>query len=221
MKYPILIAALAVSLSACGILKPHEKTTQSQAQEAGLVAVHKPHFDASYALPNANFGQYKKIILSDLDLSTTKIIKPNSSRAFDEPWELNNDDRNYYQSKYVDSAKKYLFDDGKYLAAVTPDADTLLLKTKIIEIAPLASKDDFKGRPNLMDVYSEGFGRMTIAFELYDSVSNKLVAVTSDEHDLGNMWEKNNRVQNNIQIKLAFDFWMRSLKEELEHISKK
>jgi len=221
MKSPIFIAALIVSLSACGILKPHEKTTQTQAEAAGLVAVHKPHFDASYSLPSANFMQYKKIILTDLDLSATKIIKPNSAHAFDEPWELNDDDKKYYQSRYEDSAKKFLFDDGKYSVATTAAADTLLLKTKITEIAPLASKDDFKGRPNLMDVYSEGFGRMTIAFELYDSVSNKLVAVASDEHDLGNMWEKNNRVQNNIQVKLAFDFWMRNLKEELEHISKK
>jgi len=221
MKYPVLIAALAISLSACGIVKPHEKVTQNQAQVAGLVAVHKPHFDASYALPNANLMQYKKIILSDLDLSSTKIIKPNTSRPFDEPWELNNDDRKYYQSKYVDSAKKFLFDDNEYVVATLPAADTLLLKTKITEIAPLASKDDFKGRPNLMDVYSEGFGRMTIAFELYNSVSNKLVMTVSDEHDLGNIWEKNNRVQNNFQIKLAFDFWMRNLKEELEHLAKK
>jgi len=221
MKYHILIAVVAMSLSACGTLKPHEKATQSQAQQAGLVAVNKPHFDASYVLPSANLGQYKKIILSNLDLSATKILKPSSFRAFDEPWELNNDDKKYYQAKYEDSAKKFLFDDGVYVASTTPAADTLLLKTKITEIAPLASKDDFKGRPNLMDVYSEGFGRMTITFELYDSVSNKLVAVTSDEHDLGTIWEKNNRVQNNFQIKLAFDFWMRNLKEELEHTAKK
>lgn len=72
-----------------------------------------------------------------------------------------------------------------------------------------------------MDVYSEGFGRMTIGFELYDSVSNKLIAVSSDDHELGTIWEKNNRVQNNIQIKLAFDYWMRNLKRELEALGKK
>jgi hypothetical protein len=221
MKYHILIAALTIGLSACGISKPHEKITQSQAQHAGLVAVHKSHFDASYVLPNANLGQYKKIILSDLDLSSTKIFKPSTSRPFDEPWELNNEDKKYYQAKYLDSANKSLFNDGAYAASLTPAADTLVLQTKITDIAPLASKDDFKGRPNLMDVYSEGFGRMTIAFELYDSVSHKLVMICSDEHDLGNIWEKNNRVQNNFQIKLAFDFWMKNLKEELEYSSKK
>lgn len=221
MKLQIVIALFALGLSACHIVKPHEKIAQTQAQEAGLVAVHKPQFDTSFILPQTNFSQYTKIIVSDLDLSSVKIIKPNTSRAFEEPWGLNKDDKQYYQKRYEESAKNYLFEGGKFAAATTPASNTLLLKTKITEIAPLASKDDFKGRPNLMDVYSEGFGRMTITFELYDSASNKLVAIASDEHDLGNVWEKNNRVQNNIQIKLAFDYWLRNLNDEIVGLSKK
>jgi len=62
---------------------------------------------------------------------------------------------------------------------------------------------------------------MTIVFELYDSVSNKLIFLSSDEHDLGNTWEKNDRLQNNVQVRLAFDYWLRSLSQELNAISKK
>lgn len=221
MKFQIVLTLLALGLSGCHIVKPHEKVAQTQAQAAGLVAVHKPQFDSSFILPQTNFGQYTKIIVSDLDLSTVKIIKPNASLAFDQPWELNKDDNEYYQKKYSESAKNFLFEGGKFSAATAPASDTLLLKTKITEIAPLASKDDFKSRPNLIDVYSEGFGRMTIVFELYDSASNKLVAISSDEHDLGNIWEKNNRAQNNIQIKLAFDYWLRNLNRELVDLAKK
>lgn len=221
MKSPIIIVPLVLSLSACGYLHPHEKTALNQAQAAGLVAVKKPHFDASYVLPNTNFGQYKKIIVGDLDLSSTKIIKPSSPRPFEAPWELTDEDRAYYQRKYSAAVDNYLFENGKYSAATSPAPDALLLKARITEIAPLASKDDFKSRPNLTDVYSRGFGRMTIALEVYDSVSNKLLATATDEHELGRIWEKNNRVQNNFQIKLAFDFWMRNLKDELDALSKK
>lgn len=221
MKRHIYIAVLVFSLSACGSIKPHEKVAQSQAQQAGLVAVHKPQFDVAFVAPNTNLSQYKKIIVSDLDLSSVKIIKPSSLHTFDEPWELNDGDKQYYQKKYADSVQKYLVSDGNFSATSASAADALVLKTKIVEIAPLASKDDSKGRPNLMDVYSEGFGRMTIVFELYDSTTNKLVALASDEHDLGNIWEKNTRVQNNIQVKLAFDFWLRNLKEELAEAVKK
>lgn len=221
MKLQIVIALFALGLSSCNIVKPHEKIAQSQAQQAGLTPVAKPHLDSTYTLPHTSFAQYKKIIVSDLDLFSVKIIQPNSRTGFDHPWELNKDDNVYYQAKYTESVKEFLFDDGNYDVAAAAGADTLLLKTKITEIAPLASKDDFKGRPNLMDVYSEGFGRMTIVFELYDSVSNKLIAIASDEHDLGNIWEKNNRVQNNVQISLAFDYWLRNLNEELVELAKK
>ena len=221
MRCKILAAMLVVSLSACGIAKPHEKIAQTQAEQAGLVAVAKPKLDTTFVLSHANLGQYKKIVLTELNLSTTKIIQPTSKIGFNTPWELNKDDIAYYQAKYTESAKEFLFDDGKYTAATAAGSDTLLLKAKITEIAPLASKDDFKGRPNIMDVYSEGFGRVTIVFELYDSTSNKLLLVTSDEHDLGRIWEKNTRVQNNIQIKLAFDFWLNYFAKELESVSKK
>lgn len=221
MKYQILAALFVLSLNACSITKPHEKVAQTQAQEAGLTVVAKPHLDSTYTLPHTNFAQYKKIIVSDLDLSSVKIIQPNSKTGFDHPWELNKDDNVYYQAKYAESAKEFLFDDGNYTAATSAGADTLLLKAKITEIAPLASKDDLRGRPNIMDVYSEGFGRMTIVFEVYDSTSNKLLLLTSDEHDLGIIWEKNTRVQNNIQIKLAFDFWLNFFSKELASQSKK
>lgn len=221
MKYPVLAALFVLSLSACSITKPHEKLAQTQAQDAGLTAVAKPHLDSTYILPHTNFAQYKKIIVNDLDLSSANIIQPNSNSGFNRPWELNKDDNVYYQAKYAESATEFLFDGGNYAVATTAGADTLLLKAKITEIAPLASKDDLRGRPNIMDVYSEGFGRMTIVFEVYDSTSNKLLLLTSDEHDLGIIWEKNTRVQNNIQIKLAFDFWLNFFSKELASQSRK
>jgi len=220
MKNPLLIVLLVISLVACSALKPHEKESEQQAQQAGLVVLAKSHLDATYVLPHAQWGHYKKIILDDLDLSSVNIINPNSYSIHRTPWELNDRDRAYYQEKYVSAANEQLFAKG-YTAATTAGADTLLLKARITEIAPLAPKDDLKGRPTIMDVYSEGFGRMTIVFEVYDSVSNKLLLITSDEHDLGRFWEKNTRAQNNMQIRSAFDFWLRYLKKDLDKAAKK
>ncbi|RYY76344.1 MAG: DUF3313 family protein [Gammaproteobacteria bacterium] len=215
MKFSFAFVLFIFLLSGCNIHKIHEKTAQDQAEKEGLVAISKPEFDASFILPGASLGQYKKIILNDLDFSRVKIIKPSSSHSFQELWELTEKDKEFYQKKFTDSAKNYLFEKGDFSAAISPASDTLVLKTKITEIAPLASKDDFKSRPNLMDVYSEGFGRMTIVFELYDSVSNKLIVLSSDEHDLGRIWERNDRAQNNMQLKLAFDYWLKNLNDEL------
>jgi hypothetical protein len=221
MKFTTLITFIVIGCSACHFTKPHEKVIQQQAEQAGLSADTKSHFDVTFISSAVDFAQYKKLKVDNLDLTQVKIIKPDTQTAFQDPWQLNDADRHYYQTKYAAAVQKSLFDSGLYSAATTVGADTLILKAKITQIAPHAPKDDFNGRPNFMRVYSEGFGRMTIVFEIHDAVSDKLVAMAADEHDLGSIWEENNRVQNNLQIRLAFDFWLNNLSKELVEAAKK
>ena len=221
MKPQLLIALLALSLSACSTLQSHEKAANTQAKQAGLVGIKKSNFDVSYVLPAANIGQYKKVILSDLDLSNVKITRSTTLRTQDTPWELNDSDKTFYQQKYREAADEYIFKKDGLAVANTPASDTLVLTMKIIEIAPLGSKDDLKGRPNRVDVYTQGFGRMIAVLELYDSTSNKLLAMASDEQALGTFWEKNDRVQANMRVNLAFEYWLKNLSEEVPLWSKK
>jgi hypothetical protein len=215
MKPQLLIALLALSLSACSTLQSHEKAAATQAKQAGLVDIKKSNFDVSFALPDANLNQYKKVILNDLDMSNVKIIRSSTPSIHDTPWELNDGDKAFYQQKYREAAEEYLVSKGVLTVANTPASDTLVLKMKIIEISPLGSKDDFKGRPSKVDVYTQGFGRMTAVFELYDSASNKLLSMASDEQELGTFWEKNDRVQANMRINLAFEYWFKKLSEDM------
>jgi len=218
MKQQLLIAVVAMLLSAC-TTKPHEKLAQDQARQQGLNPVSHAHFDASFIAPSVQLSHYKKIKVENLDMSNAKILSPRMQHGFDDPWVLNDKDRAYYQDKYASAVKANLVETGLYQLTTDTGADTLVLKGRVIEIAPLASKDDLQGRPTLMDVYSRGFGRMTVAFELYDSQTNKLVYSATDEHDLGNLWEKNDRVQNNMQIRLAFEHWLSNLRTELQAIA--
>lgn len=170
----LLVVVAALSITACGTVKPNEKAAADQANQHGLSVVTKPRFDTTFIASTMRFEQYKKIKIDNLDLSNVKIIEPSTPRTFDSPWELTDDDKSYYQERFAQSAKKSLIDSGLYTVSKEAGKDTLLLTTKVIQIAPLAPKDDFKNRPNLMDVYSEGFGRMTVSFEVYDSETNKL-----------------------------------------------
>ena len=216
MKKYLLAVLVAASVTACGTINSSVKASQAQAQGASLVPAVKSLFDASFVAPNLHLSSYKKIKINDLDLSNVKIIKPRSEHLSDAPWELNNDDKKYYQEKFLAAAKENLTANKLFVDAADVGADTLELKTKIVEIAPLASKDDSKGRPNYMDVYTRGFGRMNIVFELYDSKTNQLVMLVNDDHDLGDQWEKNDRVRTNVQIRLAFDHWFAHLQNEVK-----
>lgn len=215
MKQPLAVVLLALCLSACSGLPPYQQAAAMQAQHAGLMDVKKSHFDVSYVLPDANLSQYKKIIRSDLDLSGVKITRTHSHAMDTTPWELNDKDKVFFQEQYTAAVATYLEDTGAVEIVSFPARDTLILQAKIIEIAPLGSKDDAQGRPSAVDVYTQGFGRMTLVFELYDSTTHKLLAMASDEQELGYLWEKNNRVQANVRIKLAFDAWLKKLSKEM------
>lgn len=221
MKISILLIALVLGFTGCHVAKKYETSAAESAQKAGLTPLQKSHFDVTYVASSANFSEYKNLLIDELDFSAVKIISPSNRHAFDRPWELDESDKHYYEEKFSAATKNKLIDTGLFKQVNTADKNTLELKTKILEIAPLATKDDIKSRPNFVKVYSEGFGKMTISFEFYDATTHQLVATATDQHDLGSIWEENNRLQNNAQIRLAFDYWVENLKKEWESVAHK
>lgn len=217
----IALVVLAASvITGCSFTKPHEKEAQLKADKAGLTAVEKTRFDGTFIAKGAEFSQYKKLLVEQLDLSDVKIRKQTGTNmVYDTPWELNDTDRRYYSERYTEALMNNLIADGTYSTAVQAGPDVMTVSAKVLEIAPLASKDDMKGRPNRMKVYSEGMGTMTLEISLYDSVSGKPLAIITDQRDLGKIWEENNRVTNNIQVRLAFNHWLRNLRTELDKVS--
>lgn len=216
----ILIALVSSVIVGCSTTKKHEQDTQLKADKAGLTAVEKTHFDGTFIAPGAQFKKYKKLFVEQLDLSDVKIRKQSSSNTFDDtPWKLNDEDRRYYQERYTEALMKHLIVDGTYTTAVQASAEVLTVSAKVVEIAPLGSKDDAKGRPTNMEVYSEGMGTMTLEITLYDSISGKPQAIITDQRDLGRLFEENNRASNNVQVRVAFDHWLRTLRKELDRAS--
>jgi len=218
-KFALL--ALAASLVAgCSITKKHEKEAQIKADKAGLTVVEKTRFDGTFIAAGAQFSQYKKLIVEQLDMSEVKIRKQSSNNLTnDTPWELNDADRRFYQERYTEALMNNLIADGTYTTAMQTGSDVLAVSAKVLEIAPLGSKDDMKGRPTNVKVYSEGMGTMTLEISLYDSVSGKPLAIITDQRDLGRIWEENNRATNNVQVRQAFNQWLGNLRKELDKAS--
>ncbi|QEY14451.1 DUF3313 family protein [Cellvibrio sp. KY-YJ-3] len=217
----VLIALATGVIGGCSMTKPHEKDAALKADQAGLSAVEDSRFDGTFVAPNAQFAQYSKLLVEQLDLSEVKIRKQSTDKINDTPWELSDADRRYYQERYTEALMTNLIVDGRFATSLQTGADVLQVKAKVLEIAPLASKDDSKGRPTMMKVYSEGMGTMTLELTLVDSVSGDVLAIITDRRDLGRIWEENNRVTNNVQIRLAFNQWLRNLRTELDRLAAK
>ena len=217
----LVLASMMGMLAGCNVSKPHEKAAQEKAQAQGMNAVYNARFDGTFVAPGIDFSKYKKILVEQLDMENVEIIQPSSEPLRRTPWTLKADDKAYYQERYTEALVNNLVSDGAYTTVASPGEDVLVLKSRILQIAPLASKDDSEGRPGIMKVYSEGMGRMTIEMSLYDSVSGKALGIITDQRDLGRIWEENNRATNNIQVRLAFNAWLKKLRSELDALSKR
>jgi len=215
-----LLTLVASVIVGCSTTKPHEQEAQLKADKAGLTVVEKTRFDGTFIAPGAKFSRYKKLFVEQLDMTDVSIRQPSARKIADEkPWVLSDADRRFYQEKYTEALMNNLLGDTVYTTAIQAGADVLTVSAKVVEIAPLASKDDLKGRPTNVKVYSEGMGTMTLELTLYDSISGKPLAIITDQRDLGRIWEENNRTSNNVQVRLAFDQWLGNLRRELDKAS--
>lgn len=216
----LLVIIAVVAVAGCSMTKKHEQAAQEKADKAGLTAVSESRFDGTFIAPGSNFAQYKKLLVERLDLDNVEIIQPPQAGMSSVPWSLTEQDKRFYQERYTEAFINHLIADGAYATALDPAADVLTIKARVLQIAPLTAKDDVKSRQNIMKVYTEGSGSMTLEISLHDSVSGKLLGIITDKRDLGRLWEENNRVTNNQQVRLAFNAWLHKLRVELENISK-
>lgn len=216
MKKSVLILMCSLALvTACSMTKPHEENLAKEAEPLGLKEVGAAELDSVFIADAAGIANYKQVILEPLDMASVKIRKPSDiSFTNNRPWELNDQDRRYYQEKYSQAMKKEWLDKAGLTQVDQAVEKTLLVKAVLKEIAPLGSKDDFKGRPVITKVYSEGVGTMTIHFAISDAKTGKVLALISDQRDLGKMWEENNRSTFNQQVRLAFTAWASRLQKQ-------
>jgi hypothetical protein len=216
----VVVSLCALLATGCAMNKPHERKAQAKAEAAGLTALAQPSFDGTFVAPGTSLAPYKKLLVAQLDMDNVEILQPSSRTISEAPWKLNARDKQYYQERYTEALINNLVADGSYSTAMDSAADVLRIEARVLQIAPLASKDDSEGRPNIMKVYSEGFGTMTLEISLYDSLSGKVLAIITDKRDLGKIWEENNRAMNNQKVRLAFNAWLYKLRTELERLSK-
>lgn len=215
MKTTVWLISSFLFVTACSITKPHEKNIAAEAAPLGLQQLESNRLDAVY-LDKSALANYKQVMLEPLDLSAVKIRQLSQTNlAYDTPWELNDQDRKYYSERYLESMKKEWLDKSGLTQVDQVSAATLKVKAVLVEIAPLGSKDDSKGRPTMTKVYSEGVGTMTLKYVLSDASTGKVLGLISDQRDLGKVWEENNCVTFNNKVRLVFTAWAKNLQKEL------
>lgn len=209
----LLIALFLSVITGCSTSPKQEPEVQLKADKTGLTSVEKTPIAGAFIARGVQFSKYKKLLVEQLDLSDVKVHSQSSGAA---PWAASNEERGYYQERYTEALMGNLILDGTYSTAMQAGVDVMTIAAKVVEVASFDNKEDVKGRPANTKTYSEGVGAMTLEISLYDSVSGKPLAIITSQRRL---WEENNRETSNIQVQVAFNYWLSTLRTELDRAS--
>lgn len=215
--FTIITLITAVTLAGCSS-QPETPDPAGQAQienDAANADVH--HVDGTMVVPGTDFGRYKKIIVTALDVDNAEVVIPDLKT----PWRLSDHDKGFFKEQYTQAAVINLIADGAYETSLDPGADVLLLRSRIIRIAAPTPNDIGGGRSADVQTYYRDSGIVTITMELYDSSTQKLLGMITDSRDVGRIWDENNFASSSLQINQAFDHWLKSLRTELDTLSRR
>jgi hypothetical protein len=173
--------------------------------------------DGIFVAPGVDFSRYKKVIITELNLENIDIQMPPGWSA-ESPWILGETEKRFFRTEYTQAAVVNLIADGTYTTALNPADDVLLLRAKVTRLAPVLSQESPHDR---FMAYEQKSGAMTLALELYDSDSGKLIGTIIDTRSLGRIWDDNSRASTSLQVRRAFAGWLKNLRIELDQLSRR
>ena len=191
-----------------------------QVEEPAVKAFDPAEADGIFVVPGIDFSQYKKLIVTDLELDEIDIRQPPPTSKNQSPWRLGEREKRFMREEYTQAVVMNLIADGAYATALDAGDDVLLLRSEITRIAPLVTSAS-AAAAKTMESYNASNGAMTISMELYDSISRKLVGTIISTRDLGRIWDENSSASVSLQVDLAFKYWLKGLRAQLDQLSRR
>ncbi len=211
----LLVLLAGVSLSMACSHKPAVDQTATATPASVAGQAHDDRIEGFYIQPNVNFTRYQRMILTDINLRDINIRQPEPRSKT--PWVLSDSDRQFYRMQYIDAVVSQMIADGRFATALDAGDDVLRLEAAIVEIAPVDIPADQQSPA--MRAYTRGMATMTIALDVLDSRSGELLATLVDRRDMGHIWDDNNRLTPNLQIRTAFMEWLAALRFYLDDLT--
>jgi len=227
MKYEresISRVGVAVSslLLAFALIAPAVATADSHAAPEtvdGLVLVPDSKVQAAYVDPDADFGEYNKIMLLDCYVSFRKNWRKDHKRTGSmisvskgEMERIKTGVAELFHEVFTEELSK----DGGYEIVDAAGEDVLLVRPAIIDLDVSAPDGSSPGRTR---TYTTTAGAATVFIELYDSVTGDILARAADRkvaNRMGGYLSYSNRVTNTQDAKKMMRGWAKALRERLD-----
>lgn len=211
---PFRLVILVTLLSICSYSSAQENTTNATID--GLELIDDTRLALVYVKADANLGQYNKIYLDDAYIAFKKNWQRNQNRS--QAHKVSSDDMSRIKSE-LSSLFREVFSktliEGGYELVTERDNDVLLVRPSIINLDITAADTNSANRTQS---FSETAGEMTLYLELYDSVTDDLIAKALDRQmdRRTGFFQWQNHVTNRAAANRILQVWANVLKEGLD-----
>jgi hypothetical protein len=210
----VVIAALCAGLALGSPAGSAEKAPPPQVTEDGLNLYNSTKQRVVYVRPGATFTQYKRVAILDCLVEFSKEwVKDYNGDQRDPSRRIGDGDLERAKTSLQGQFKKIFTEElqegGRYQVTDTGGPDVLVLRPALINIQ--VSAPDLMS-PGRSTTYVQSAGTMTIYLELWDSVSNTILARVIDGKADPDMYGQRS---SSVTNRAAADRMMRSWADEL------
>jgi hypothetical protein len=146
----------------------------------GLVRVERSRVARAWVKPDVDFSQYTHVGLLDCTVAFRRNWRMNHSGVRTRDMErIKSDLANEFRTVFTQE-----LENGGFPVVDAPDDHVLLVRPAIIDLDVAAPDTNSAGRS---DSFTTSPGRMTLVIELFDSVSNEILARAVDRRDARNV----------------------------------
>ncbi|HVY82383.1 MAG TPA: DUF3313 family protein [Steroidobacteraceae bacterium] len=217
MKLASLLASTCAAILVCAVPAWSADRDAPATTPEGLKLVKRPGLDTVYLREGVSFAKYKRVMLDPVEVSFDKNWDPRRGSAASlesvDPAAIQRD----LAKLARDVFRRELEKKGGYPLVDTPADDVLRVRARIVDLY-INAPDTRTASPTR--VYVINAGEMTLMAELYDSVTNTLLARVSDrqrglERGLNEL-QIANRVTNTAEADRILTGWARRLRDALD-----
>lgn len=213
-QFSIAIILITSLLGGCATNALQSQKSEQANNPNKLTELKQPHFDSVMVKTLLQNSGAKRIFFADLGVDDAVIDQPyQSSRSVDHEFSLTEQDKTGLKSVFDGAITAYFSDNNGFVIVDDPEDADVIVTADILEISPLAPKDDHQSRRISALYYTEGSGNMTVEFNVYHN--QQLVMKIEDTSDAGRFWEQNSKINNKQNVKGLFKSWARNLAELL------
>ncbi|HEY5757247.1 MAG TPA: DUF3313 family protein [Steroidobacter sp.] len=218
MNIPRILAVvlMATALGACS----SNRTTviDEPSTVDGLQPVRVKNIEAVYRRPGADFFQYRRLLIRDVDIAFSQGWERSQNSAT-RTWSSADSERikRDLASLFASTVRRELEVEGGYEIVKEPGQDVLEIRPSIIDLY-INAPDLSRTEPGIVRRYTTDAGRMTLVAELRDSISGELLARAYDKREdmRSTYWEWTTSVTNSQKAQLAISIWADALRDALD-----